>query len=107
MERSETDRFGKGFASALPILQRRMRPAVRKVQLRDAKTNLSMIVDDAIDGKPTVIMRRGKKQAVVLSYDEWLPLSKVPSIARLLMASPLRAGDIPPRDRARSRKTNF
>lgn len=80
---------------------------MRKVQLRDAKTSLSAIVDDAIDGKPVVIMRRGKKQAVVVSYDEWLRLSKVPSIGRLLMSSPLSASDIPARDRAGLRKINF
>ncbi len=80
---------------------------MRELKIRDAKTNFSAIIDDSIDGKPVVIMRHGKKQAVVLSYAEWLRLSKVSSIGRLLMESPLRKGDIPPRDRARSRKTNF
>ncbi|MGT2500185.1 hypothetical protein ACVOMS_03760 [Bradyrhizobium guangxiense] len=32
-----------------------------------------------------MITRRGKKQAVVLSYDWWLRLSKVSSIERLLI----------------------
>ncbi|MBC9880190.1 type II toxin-antitoxin system Phd/YefM family antitoxin [Bradyrhizobium sp. INPA01-394B] len=80
---------------------------MRKVQLRDAKANLSAVVDEAIEGKPVVITRHGKKQVVVLSYDEWLRLSKVPSIVRSLMASPLREGDIPPRERPRLRKIKF
>lgn len=80
---------------------------MREVQLRDAKIDLSAIVDEAVDGKPVVITRRGKKQAVVLGYDEWLRLSKRPSIGRLLAASPLRKGDIPARDRTNSRKTDF
>lgn len=51
---------------------------MREIQLRDAKANLSAIVDEAVGGKPAVIMRHGKKQAVVLSYKEWRRLSQVP-----------------------------
>jgi prevent-host-death family protein len=42
---------------------------VREVRLHDARADLSAIVDDAIDSKPVVIMRRGKKQAVVLGSE--------------------------------------
>ncbi|WP_426413761.1 type II toxin-antitoxin system Phd/YefM family antitoxin [Bradyrhizobium ganzhouense] len=55
---------------------------MREVRLHDARANLSAIVNDAIDGKPVVIMRRGKKQAVVLGSDEWLRLSQVPGFGR-------------------------
>lgn len=80
---------------------------MREIQLRDAKANLSAVVDEAIDGKPAVITRHGKKQAVVLSYEEWRRLSQVPSFGRLLMAVPARAGDLPARNRAKLRKTDF
>ncbi|PJG55501.1 type II toxin-antitoxin system prevent-host-death family antitoxin [Bradyrhizobium forestalis] len=80
---------------------------MREIQLRDAKANLSAVVDEAIDGKPAVITRHGKRQAVVLSYEEWRRLSQVPSFGRLLMAAPARAGDLPARNRSRLRKTDF
>lgn len=65
---------------------------MREIQLRDAKPNLSAVVDEAIDGKPAVITRHGKKQAVVLSYEEWQKLSRVPIFGRLLMAVPRESG---------------
>lgn len=80
---------------------------MREIQLRDAKANLSAVVDEALDGKPAVITRHGKKQAVVLSYEEWRRLSQVPSFGRLLMAAPARAGDLPVRNRSKLRKTDF
>lgn len=80
---------------------------MREIQLRDAKANLSAVVDEAIDGKPAVITRHGKKQAVVLSYEEWRRLSQVPSFGRLLMAAPVTAGDLPARNRSKLRKTDF
>jgi antitoxin Phd len=79
---------------------------MREIQLRDAKANLSAVVDEAIGGKPAVITRHGKKQAVVLSYEEWLRLSQRPSFGRLLMAAPVREGDLGARKRTRVRKTN-
>ena len=80
---------------------------MREIQLRDAKANLSAVVDEAVDGNPAVITRHGKKQAVVLSYEEWQRLSQVPSFGRLLMAVPAKAGDLPARNRAKPRTTNF
>jgi antitoxin Phd len=80
---------------------------MREIQLRDAKANLSAVVDEAVGGKPAVITRHGKKQAVVLGYEEWRRLSQVPSFGRLLMAIPAKAGDLPARNRAKPRTTNF
>ena len=74
---------------------------MKNIQLRDAKANLSAVVDEATHGKPSVITRHGKPQAVVVGYDQWKKLSSAPSFGRLLMAAPLDAGDLP----ARSRKT--
>ncbi len=68
---------------------------MREIQLRDAKANLSAVVDDAIQGKPAVITRHGKRQAVVVSYEEWERLSMVPSFGRLLMSAPMTAADLP------------
>jgi prevent-host-death family protein len=73
--------------------------AMREIQLRDAKARLSAVVDDAVRGKPAVITRHGRKEAVVLSFKEWERLSRVPSFGRLLMAAPIAADDLPERDR--------
>ena len=74
--------------------------AMRKVQLKDAKAKLSEVVDEAVRGKPSVITRHGKAEAVVLGYADWQRLSRVPSFGRLLMAAPLEDGDLPQRNRA-------
>jgi prevent-host-death family protein len=63
---------------------------MREIKLSDARVNLSAVVDEAARGKPTVITRDGKRQAVIVSYEEWERLSRVPSFGRLLMA----AGDL-------------
>jgi prevent-host-death family protein len=72
---------------------------MKNIQLRDAKANLSAVVDEATQGRPSVITRHGKPEAVVVGYDEWKKLSSVPSFGRLLLAAPLEAGDLPARNR--------
>jgi antitoxin Phd len=80
---------------------------VREIQLRDAKASLSAVVDEAMRGEPAVITRHGKRQAVVVSYEEWERLSTVPSFGRLLMAAPLTAEDLPVRDKSPLRKSGL
>jgi prevent-host-death family protein len=70
---------------------------MKDIQLRDAKANLSAVVDNATQGKPSVITRHGKREAVVLGYEEWKKLSTTPSFGRLLMSAPVEASDLPPR----------
>jgi prevent-host-death family protein len=77
-----------------------------EIQLRDAKSTLSAVVDDAILGKPALITRHGKPQAVVLGYAEYQRLSNVPSFGRLLMAAPDFA-DLPERDQTPPRVPEF
>ena len=80
---------------------------MREIQLRDAKANLSAVVDAAVQGRPAVITRHGKRQAVVISYEEWERLSRVPSFGRLLMAAPLTSDDVPGRNRSALRTADF
>jgi antitoxin Phd len=80
---------------------------MREIQLRDAKAGLSAVVDDAVRGEPAVITRHGKRQAVILSYQEWERLSQVPSFGRLLMAAPIGPDDLAPRDRTPLRQSEF
>jgi len=72
---------------------------VREVQLRDAKAQLSAVVDAAEQGEGSVITRHGKPTAVVVGYEEYQRLLQAaPSFGRLLMLSPLEEGDLPDRD---------
>ena len=80
---------------------------MKEIQLRDAKAILSAVVDEAMQGKPAVITRHGKKQAVVVSYEEWQRLSHVPSFGRLLMAAPLAESELPRRNRSGPRKADL
>jgi antitoxin Phd len=76
---------------------------MREIQLKDAKATLSAVVDEAVSGRPAVITRRGRKEAVILSFEDYQRLSNVPSLGELLAAFPGEAGDIPPRLRKRPR----
>jgi antitoxin Phd len=72
---------------------------MREIQLRDAKASLSAVVDEAVRGRPAIITRHGKREAVVLSFKEWKRLSQVPSFGRLLMSAPVTPEDLPKRNR--------
>lgn len=77
---------------------------MREIQLRDAKATLSAVVDDARRGKPSIITRHGKPQAVIVSFEEWERVSHVPSFGRLLMSAPVGPGDLPKRRRSPLRR---
>lgn len=70
---------------------------MQEIQLREAKATLSSVIDQARQGQPSIITRRGRPEAVVLSFEEWQRLSQVPSFGQLLMAAPLEDGDLPER----------
>ncbi|HWU65143.1 MAG TPA: type II toxin-antitoxin system Phd/YefM family antitoxin [Ensifer sp.] len=80
---------------------------MREIQLKDAKATLSAVVEDAIHGKPAVITRHGRKEVVVLSFQEYEKLTHVPSFGRLLAAFPGEDGDIPPRSGRPSRPVDL
>jgi antitoxin Phd len=83
------------------------RLSMREIQHKDAMASLSAVVDEVMQGKPVVITRRGKRQAVIVSYEEWERLSHVPAFGRLLMAAPLMADDLPSRDTAAPRPADL
>lgn len=70
---------------------------MREIQLKDAKATLSAVVDQALSGHPAIITRHGRKEAVVLSFDEYEKLAHVPSFGKLLASFPGEEGDIAPR----------
>jgi antitoxin Phd len=80
---------------------------MREIQLKDAKATFSAVVDQAVLGNPAVITRHGRKEAVVLSFDEYEKLSHVPSFGRLLSAFPGEEDDIPVRGSKPSRPINL
>lgn len=76
--------------------------------LREAKENLSKVVDQALDGDPVLITRRGKPQAVVLSWAEYERLTKeVPSFGWLISHPPQGFDEIPERDTTPPRTAEF
>jgi antitoxin Phd len=70
---------------------------MREIQLKDAKATLSAVVDQAVSGTPTIITRHGRKDAVILSFEDYERLARAPSFGRLLAAFPGDAEDIPAR----------
>ena len=80
---------------------------MREIQLRQAKASLSALVEGAAQGETAVITRHGKPRAVLVGIDEWARLSRVPSFGRLLLASGLEDGDLPPRDASPMRDTRL
>jgi antitoxin Phd len=43
---------------------------MREIKLKDAKAHLWAVVDDAAKGKTFAITRHGRKEVVVLSWEE-------------------------------------
>ena len=80
---------------------------MRKIQLKDAKANLSDVVTQATRGKPSVITRHGKAEAVIVGIADWERLSRVPSFGRLLMSAPVEPGDLPDRKRSPMRDSGL
>jgi antitoxin Phd len=76
---------------------------MKELQLREAKSTLSAVVEAAQRGEPTTITKHGRPAAVVISHEEWTRLKrKLPSFADLLLAVPqLAEEDLPERRPAR------
>jgi antitoxin Phd len=75
-----------------------LRVGMHEIQLRDAKATLSAVIGNARQGVPSIITRHGRREAVVLGFEEWERPSKRTSFGRLLMHAPLVPDDLPPRD---------
>jgi antitoxin Phd len=41
---------------------------LKEIQLKDAKALLSAVVDDVLRGRPCVITRHGRREAVLIAY---------------------------------------
>ena len=80
---------------------------MRKIPLRDARASLSSLVDDAPRGKPSIITRHGKPEAVVVGFEEWDRLANAPSFGRLLMSAHIGAKDVPRRNCKPIRRVKF
>ena len=79
---------------------------MQSIRLHEARAALSSLVEDAARGKGSIITSRGEPRAVLVGIDEWDRLSRVPSFGRLLLASGLEDGDLPPRDAAPLRENS-
>lgn len=76
---------------------------MKKLPLNEAKKRFPALIDRAVAGEPTVITRDGRKDAVLVSFEEWERLSKAPNFADLLLAFPGGPADIPNRSRKPAR----
>ncbi len=80
---------------------------MRKNQLTEDAVALSSAID-AIRGEPSLVVRHGEPEAVVISFEEWRCSSTgVPSFGQLLMSAPIEPGDLPERDRSPLREVEF
>jgi antitoxin Phd len=79
---------------------------MKELQLKDAKARFSQVVDEAVAGETSVITRHGRRQAVVMGWEEYERLSKVPSLGWLLANSPLEDEDLIERRPARGLREN-
>jgi antitoxin Phd len=73
---------------------------MREIRLEDAKATLSSFVDDAIRGEPSIITRAGDRKAVIIGFEEWERLARVPTFGRLLMSAPVSPEHLPERSRS-------
>jgi prevent-host-death family protein len=76
---------------------------MREIQLREAKSTLSAVVDGVL----AIITRHGRREAVIISFGEWERLSRIPSFGRLLMAAPIDPEDPPARNAAPLREVDL
>jgi len=72
-----------------------------------AKASLSAVVNGRLRGRPRVVNRHDRSEAVVISREERERLSQARSFGLLLMAAPLEKGDLPKRSRKPLRDTSF
>ena len=78
---------------------------MRTVNMRVARATLSALVEGAAKGEAVVIANRGQPRSVLVGFDEWNRLCRVPSFGRLLASPELEEGDLPPRDTSPLRDT--
>ena len=76
---------------------------MKELQLRDAKANLSAVVDEAVRGEEFLITRHGRPEAVLIGFEAWRRLSAVPSFGRLLMMAPEAIAEVRDRDTCQRR----
>jgi antitoxin Phd len=79
---------------------------MREIQLKEAKATFSAVIDQAVRGHPAIITRHGRKEAVVLSFEEYQKLAQLPSLGRLLAAFPGEGDELPERGRG-TRESEF
>ncbi|MBM7046991.1 MULTISPECIES: type II toxin-antitoxin system Phd/YefM family antitoxin [Rhizobium] len=79
---------------------------MREIQLEDAKATFFDVVDNALSGEATIIIHRGKRAAVLVSYEEYQRLNS--PLGWQLTNAPLDDSDLPVRKPGRSlRSDNF
>jgi len=64
-------------------------------QLQEAKTNFNRVIENAVNGDPQIITKRGVKVAIVLSYTEYQKMiASRGSLSAFFRNSPLAGTDL-------------
>jgi antitoxin Phd len=79
------------------------RIAMKEIAFTEAKARLSRIVDEAKNGEPTIITRHGRKEAVVVSFEDWKKATSRPFLWDML-TNGAADGREQPRDQSAARK---
>ena len=66
-----------------------MRSVMREVKIMDASAKLYALIDQVKASDPAAITRHGRKEAVIISFEEYQRLCNVPSFGELLASFPV------------------
>lgn len=68
--------------------------STNEVSFSEAKARLTTFVDAAKDGQTTIITRHGKREAVIVPYEEWNRIAGPRSLWDLLLNAPIDGRDV-------------
>jgi hypothetical protein len=75
---------------------------MRTWSIADAQANISEVLDGALNSGPQRIERRDSESVVMIAESDWKRLvAEYPTVADLILNSPIEADDLPERRPAR------
>ena len=80
---------------------------MREIDFDEARAGLPRLMDEVARGEAFVIVRNGRKEAVLVSWDAWLRVAGFPSFGQLLRAAPPGLDELPERDQTPPRETGL
>lgn len=77
---------------------------MKEIPFTEAKTRFSSVMDAARDGEAMVITRHGKKEAVLVPYEEWARASSSRALWEHLLNAPVDGSEL---ERSPSKMRDF